>query len=89
MAHVDLPSLLMTSLRPVPPSEGKNRAVAMRLTETAGFAGAAAIQFARDPVDATVFDNEGNPGSTLEPRAGEIPLEFSANETLRVRAEWE
>ena len=89
LGHVDLPSLLMTSLRPVPPSDGKGRAVAMRLTETAGFAGAAGIQFARDPADATVFDNEGNPGATLEPRAGEIPLEFSANETLRVRAEWE
>ncbi len=89
LGHVDLPSLLMTSLRPVPPSEGKSRAVALRLTETAGFAGAAAIQFARDPAHAMTVDNEGKAGATLEPRAGEIPLEFSANETLRVQAEWE
>ena len=79
----------MTSLRPVAPGEGKSRAVAMRLTETAGFAGASAIQFARDPSGAFAIDNEGKEGSPLEPRAGEIPLEFSANETLRVQAEWE
>ena len=89
LGHVDLPSLLMTSLRPVPPDEGMGRAVAMRLTETAGFAGAAAIRFARDPSRAMAIDNEGAPGSPLEPSAGEIPLDFSGNETLRVRAEWE
>ena len=89
LGHVDLPSLLMTSLRPVPPSEGKTRAVAMRLTETAGYAGASAIQFARDPANAMAIDNDGKPGAELEPRVGEIPLEFSANETIRVRAEWE
>ncbi len=89
LGHVDLPSLLMTSLRPVPPSEGKSRAVAMRLIETAGFAGASAIQFARDPSQAMAVDNEGKVGDTLEPRGGEIPLDFSANETLRVQAEWE
>ncbi len=89
LGHVDLPSLLMTSLRPAAPGDGKSRAVAMRLTETAGFAGASAIQFARDPSGAFAIDNEGKPGTPLEPRAGEIPLEFSANETLRVQAEWE
>ena len=45
--------------------------------------------YARDPAHAMTVDNEGKAGATLEPRAGEIPLDFSANETLRVQAEWE
>jgi len=89
LAHVDLPSLLMTQLRPVRAREGKNRAVAMRLVECAGFGGAADIRFARDPVQAVMIDAEGTVERDIALNEGAIPVDFSAGETFRVQAEWE
>ena len=88
LAHVDLPSLLMTSLRPVAPGEGMSRAVAMRLMETAGFGGAAEVRFARDPERVAMFDGGDNAGAPLSVAAGGVQVEFSANEAFRIRAEW-
>ena len=88
LAHVDLPSVLMTSMRPVPAGEGMNRAVALRLMETAGFAGATDMRFARDPNRAFNLDGDGVPGAEIALNEGAIPTDFSANETFRVRAEW-
>jgi hypothetical protein len=88
LAHVDLPSLLMTQLKPCPPSDGMNRAVAMRLTECSGFAGQAHVQFARDPNHATGCDNDGMPGNEITIAEGMVPVDFSSNETFRVKAEW-
>ncbi len=88
LGHVDLPSLLMTQLRPVRAREGMNRAVAMRFVECAGFGGAADLRFARDPVQAAMIDGEGNVEREIAPNAGAIPVDFSAGETFRVQAEW-
>ncbi len=89
LAHVDLPSVLMTGLRPVAPSDGMSRAVAMRLMETAGFAGGTAIQFARDPNRAVNFGGDDREGSTIDIAGGAVAVDFSANETFRVKAEWQ
>jgi hypothetical protein len=88
LAHVDLPSLLMTSLKPCPPGEGMTRAIAMRLTECSGFAGQAHVQFARDPNRAVGCDNEGMPGNEITIAEGLVPVDFSSNETFRVKTEW-
>lgn len=88
LAHVDLPSLLVTSLRPCAPGEGANRAVAGTLIETAGFGGAADLRFARDPSRAALVDGMGKELSPVALNGDAIPLEFSAGEVLRVKAEW-
>jgi hypothetical protein len=88
LGHVDLPSLLLTSLRPTEPGDGTNRAVAARFIETAGYGGTADLQLARAPVRAVTTDGEGHPLHELTLVGGAVPLEFSANETIRVRAEW-
>jgi hypothetical protein len=88
LAHVDLPSLLVTSLRPCPPSESANRAVVGTLIETAGFGGAADLRFARDPGRASLVDGTGKELQPLTMTGDAIPLEFSAGEAFRVRAEW-
>jgi hypothetical protein len=88
LAHVDLPSLLMTSLRPVEPGEGMSRAVAMRLIETAGFAGSSDVRFARDPNRVHLTDGDLRPGTELTVVEGGAAIDFSANEVIRVKAEW-
>jgi len=88
LAHVDLPSLLMTSLKPCPSGEGMTRAVAMRLTECSGFAGQSHVQFARDPNRASSCDNDGMPGNEITIAEGLVPVDFSSNETFRIKAEW-
>ena len=89
LAHVDMPSLIVTALQPMPAGEGANRAVAARFMETAGFGGAAEVRFARDPSRAAMID--GN-GATLQPltmTGDAVTVEYSANETVRVLLEWE
>jgi hypothetical protein len=89
LVSVDLPSLLMTSLKPVAPAgEGMTRAVAARFVETAGFGGAADLLFARTPGKATLVDNEGVSLSEITLTGDPVGLEFSANELFRVRTEW-
>ena len=67
---------------------GASRAVAGTLVETAGFGGAAELRFARDPSRAELVDGTGKPLSPLTMTGDAIQLEYSAGETLRVRAEW-
>ena len=92
LAHVDMPSLLVTCLKPCDPDEGMTRAVAGTLVETAGFGGAAELRFARDPNQASLVDGTGKPLQPLTMRQSEIgeaiQLEYSAGETLRAKAEW-
>lgn len=88
LGHLDLPSLLLTSLRPCLPGEGMGRAVAARFIECAGFGGNAEFRFAKDAARASTIDGEGNELSTLTVAEGGLPLEFSASETFRVKAEW-
>lgn len=88
LAHVDLPSLIVTSLRPSAPGPGYNRAVTATLLETVGFGGASELRFARDPQGASQTDGTGRELQPLVMNGDAIPLEFSANETLTVKAEW-
>jgi hypothetical protein len=88
LGHVDLPSLLMTQLKPDRPGEGMSRAVSMRLIECAGFGGSSEIRFARDVARADLIDGEGKPLQELTIVNGAIPIDFSAGETVRLRAEW-
>ena len=93
LAHLDLPSLLMTGLRPVPSVSDADtgrvrRAVAARFIECAGFGGSSDLRFAKDPSRVVVIDGDNGETQSLTLSDGAIPLEFSANEALRVRAEW-
>ncbi len=88
LAHVDMPSLLVTCLRPCPAGAGASRAVAGTLVETAGFGGAAELRFARDPSRAELVDGTDKTLQPLALNGDAIPLEYSAGETLRVKAEW-
>jgi hypothetical protein len=88
LAHVDMPSLVLTSLRPTDPSEGMGRAVVGQLVECAGFGGAAEVRFARDPSAACLVDGTGSHLHTLGLTGDAIPVDFSAGETFRVKVEW-
>lgn len=88
LAHVDMPSLILTGLRPTPPGDGMNRAVVGQLIECAGFGGAAELRFARDPSAASLVDGTGAHQHTLGLVGDAIPVDFSAGETFRVKAEW-
>ena len=83
LAHVDLPSLWLTSLRPE-----LGRAVSARFIECAGFGGAADMLFAVSPTSANLINGEGIEISTLTVNDGVVPLEFSAHETMRVLAKF-
>jgi hypothetical protein len=83
LAHLDLPSLLLTSLRP-----GEGRAATARLIETAGFGGAADLRFAVPPATAGLIDGEGVHLRDVPLNDGAVPLEFSAGEVVRTRVTW-
>lgn len=88
LAHVDMPSLIVTALQPAPAGEGMNRAASARLIETAGFGGAAEMRFARDPSRASLIDGTGHALQPLTMTGDAVQLEYSAGETLRVLLEW-
>jgi hypothetical protein len=88
LAHIDMPSLVLTALEPLPPSEGADRAVAGRFMECAGFAGAAELRFARDPSQAALIDGMGLPLQPLTMLGDAVQMEYSAGETIRVKVEW-
>ncbi|MDB5311655.1 MAG: hypothetical protein JWO38_5857 [Gemmataceae bacterium] len=88
LGHVDMPSLLLTSLRPAEAGEGMNRAVVAQFVECAGFGGSAELRFARDPSQASAVDGMGNPTQPLGMSGDAVQLDYSAGETLRVKVEW-
>ena len=88
LGHLDLPSLVLTSLRPVAAGEGMNRAVTARFIETAGFGGASDLRFAKDAARAGLIDGEGQLLNEITVAEGAVPMEFSAGEAFRVRVEW-
>jgi hypothetical protein len=89
LGHVDMPSLVLTCLRPAPAGENANRAVAARFIETAGFGGAAELRFARDPLRAATVDGTGATVQPLALNGDGVQVEYSAGETIRVLFEWE
>jgi hypothetical protein len=88
LAHIDMPSLLLTALVPVQPGEGANRAIAARMIECAGFGGAAELRFARDPSRASLIDGMGKALQPLTMLGDAVQVEYSAGETIRVMLEW-
>ncbi|HEV3387328.1 MAG TPA: hypothetical protein VG097_21090 [Gemmata sp.] len=88
LAHIDMPSLILTALKPVPPGEGANRAIAARMIECAGFGGAAELRFARDPNRASLIDGMGKALQPLTMLGDAVQVEYSAGETIRVMLEW-
>jgi hypothetical protein len=89
LAHVDMPSLILTALQPAPAGEGANRGVTARFVECAGFGGAAELRFARDPSRASLIDGTGKSLQPLTMTGDAVQLEYSAGETVRVLLEWE
>jgi hypothetical protein len=88
LGHVDMPSLLLTSLKPCDAGEGMNRAVVGQFLECSGFSGSAELRFARDPAKASLVDGMGQVTQPLTMNNDAVPLEYSAGETLRVKVEW-
>jgi hypothetical protein len=88
LAHIDMPSLILTAMEPIPAGEGANRAVAARAIECAGFGGAAELRFARDPSRASLIDGMGKSIQPLTMLGDAVQVEYSAGETLRVMLEW-
>jgi hypothetical protein len=88
LGHVDMPSLILTSLRPCAAGEGMNRAVVGQFLETSGFGGTAEFRFVRDANQVSLVDCMGEPVQPLTMNGDAIPLDYSAGETLRVKAEW-
>jgi hypothetical protein len=88
LAHLDMPSLVVTSLKPVEAGDGATRAVAGTFLETAGFGGAAELRFARDPNRASLVNGDGTVLQPLTMNGDAVQLEYSAGETFRVKAEW-
>lgn len=89
LGHIDMPSLILTAMHPMPAGDGANRAVAVRLVESAGFGGAAELRFARDPSRATFIDGNGTSLQPLPVNADAVQVEYSANEAVRILLEWE
>ena len=84
LGHIDMPSLLLTSLRPV----GASPAVVGQFVECAGFAGSSEVQFARTPTAATLVDGMGHELQELMKSGDGVALDFSAGETLRAKFVW-
>ncbi|MBX9627521.1 MAG: hypothetical protein K2X82_27215 [Gemmataceae bacterium] len=88
LAHVDMPSLILSSLRPCDPGDGMNRAVVGQFVECAGYGGSAELRFARDPSQATAVDGLGHPTQPLSMAGDAVVVDYSAGETPRVKVEW-
>ena len=88
LGHVDMPSLILSALRPCDPGEGVNRAVVGQFVECAGFGGSAELRFARDPSQASAVDGLGNPTQPLSMAGDAVVIDYSAGETPRVKVEW-
>lgn len=88
LGHIDMPSLVLTSLKPAPPGDGADRAVAARLIECSGYGGAAELRMARDPQRASLIDGMGKPLQPLPILGDAVQVEYSAGETVRVLLEW-
>ena len=83
LATLDLPSVLLTSLRPT-----AGRTALARMIETAGFGGTCDLRFAVPPTAATMIDGTAAPANSVTLIGGAVPLEFSAHEAFRVRIDW-
>lgn len=83
--HVDAPNLLMTSLKPV----AESRSLEAHLLEITGFSGTGEFRCVRDPSSASILDGEGTPTINLATTGDAIRIDFSANDLLNVRVDFE
>lgn len=88
LAHVDMPNLLLTTLRPHPAREGMDRAVIAHLAECSGFGGTADVRFAREPTQAWLVDGMWQPLQPLSRSEDAVMVDYSANEVVRLLVEW-
>ena len=88
LAHLDMPSVILSSMRPAEPGEGMDRAVTAQFVECAGFGGAAELRFARDPSRASAIEGMDEKSADLPLVGDAVSLDYSAGETLRVKVEW-
>jgi hypothetical protein len=84
LGHIDMPSLLLTSLKPV----GERAEVVGQYLECAGFGGSGELRFARDPLSAALVDGMGNELQPLAMSGDAVALDFSAGEAPRVKFAW-
>jgi|YNPMSStandDraft_1061717.scaffolds.fasta_scaffold02069_7 hypothetical protein len=89
LAHIDMPNLVLTGMRPMPASAGADRAVALRLLETSGFAGTVECRFARDPSRASRIDGLGQPLQPLHVSGDAVHADYSGDELFCILVEWE
>jgi hypothetical protein len=88
LSACDLPSMLLTTMAPIAPSDGRTQAVMALFQETAGYAAACDLRFARDPKSAARCDLNGVMEMPLPMNSDSIPLTASADETVAIRCEW-
>jgi hypothetical protein len=84
-----MPNLVLTGMRPMPASAGADRAVALRLLETSGFAGTVECRFARDPSRASRIDGLGQPLQPLHVSGDAVHADYSGDELFCILVEWE
>jgi hypothetical protein len=84
LGHLDLPSLLLTDLRP----QGEARTLTARFIECSGFGGAADLRFAVPVQQAKTIDGIGELLREITVIDGAVPLEFSAQETFRLNLDF-
>ncbi|HTK76138.1 MAG TPA: hypothetical protein VL371_12825 [Gemmataceae bacterium] len=82
--HLDVPNLLLTSLRAVPDAA----AVTATLLECAGFAGSAELRCPRDPTSAAILDAAGERFQTLYTQGDAVQLDCAAHDLLEVRVDF-
>jgi hypothetical protein len=85
LGHIDLPTLILTSLRPDTIADG--RAVRASFLETAGYGGIADFRLARPPGEARIFHDDQS-SAPLSQSADAVTLEFSAQERLEIQLAW-
>jgi hypothetical protein len=85
LGHLDLPSLLMTDLRPM----GESRTLLARFVECSGYGGAADLRFAMPIQRAQSINGLGELRREITPIEGTTPLEFSAQETFRLKLDFD
>ncbi len=83
--HLDMPNVLLTSLRPAP--DGADAVVA-RLLECSGHAGQAELRTARDPTRAVLLDARGGYVVEVSTQGDAAVFEVTQNDLVQVRVEF-
>jgi hypothetical protein len=88
--HLDVPNLLLTSLRPASP-RGENKTgtgIVARLLEIGGFGGQAELRCVRDPQRAQLLDALGTPQMDVSTQGDAVLLEVGRHDLAQLRVEF-